>query len=321
MNFRRTVANSLSTLVDRYSPERLFLLPFHLENAHPAVFIVGAPRSGTTIVYQHLVNRFHFSYFSNISKRLSPFAIPSALIGKFFFRFEPTQSSRFGITDGAMGPSDGWGIFHRWFPRNGTRTQGTVHALHELKNIVRIYEKLFDAPFINKNNANALRIRDLAALFPDAVFVHVHRSPIQTVFSLLEARRKQNIGADQWWGPIPPDLIDCQFESEEARVVRQVAGLENAIRNSLKVVQEGRRISVSYESFCQDPTWLCERIEAFYTNTGYELKPRRGDVPKNYRVSSKEALYDEMAVQLIRHELEAVGAVNGKPETSSANRS
>ena len=321
MNVRRSAANSLSTLLDRYSPERLFLLPFHLTNAHPVVFIVGAPRSGTTIVYQHLVNKFHFSYFSNISKRLSPFAIPSAVLGRYFFRYEPTDSSRFGITDGAMGPSDGWGIFHRWFPRHGASGHGTVRGLHELKNIVRIYEKLFDAPFINKNNANAMRIRELAGLFPDAAFVHVHRSPIQTVFSLLDARRKQKLGADEWWGPIPPDLVSCQFESEEARVVRQVAGLEDTIRDSLKAVPESHRISVSYESFCQDPAWLCGRIEAFYANIGYALKPRLGDVPEKYHVSSKESLYDDMAVQLIRHELEAAGGVDGQPEITSANRS
>ncbi len=321
MNFRRTVANSLSTLLDRYSPERLFLLPFHLNNAHPVVFIVGAPRSGTTIVYQHLVNRFHFAYFSNISKRLSPFAIPSAVLGRYFFRYEPTHKSRFGITDGAMGPSDGWGIFHRWFPRQGTSARGAGRGLHELKNIVRIYEKLFDAPFINKNNANAMRIRELAGLFPDAVFVHVHRTPIQTVFSLLDARRKQNIGADEWWGPTPPDLVNCQFDSEEARVVRQVAGLENAIRDSLAAVPDSHRISVSYEDFCQDPASLCERIEAFYMNVGYVLEPRVGEVPEKYNVSSKEALYDDKAIQRIRHELEAIRDVDRRPGTTSVNGS
>jgi hypothetical protein len=321
MNFRRTVANSLSTVLDRYSPERLFLLPFHLENAHPAVFIVGVPRSGTTIVYQHLVNKFHFSYFSNISKRLSPFAIPSAVLGRYLFSYEPTQSSRFGITDGAMGPSDGWGIFHRWFPRNGLSAHGTVRGIHELKNIVRIYEKLFDAPFINKNNANALRIRELAGLFPDAVFVHVHRSPMQTVFSLLDARRKQNIGADEWWGPTPPDLVHAQFKSEEARVVRQVAGLENTIRDSLKAVPESHRISVSYEDFCQDPSRLCERIETFYRNCGYVLRTRPCDVPELYHASSREALYDDTAIQLIQRELDAVDDVDGSGGTTPAKGS
>lgn len=306
-NIRRSAVNSVSTFLDRCSPERLFLLPFRLDNAHPPVFIVGTPRSGTTIVYLHLVNRFHFSYFSNLSKKFSMFAIPSALVGRTFFRYAPTQENRFGVTGGAMGPSDGWRIFHRWFPRNGTQEEGKSRGLHELKNIVRMHEVIFDAPFINKNNANSVRIHALAELFPDALFVHVHRRPLDTVLSLLDARRKQNIGVNEWWGPAPSELLDCRFDTEESQVVQQVIGLERIIADSFSDLSDSRRISISYEDFCRDPGSLCKRVSDYYEQHGYAIKSRSGTVPDKYEISSKVSRYDDAVLERIEQELEAVG--------------
>lgn len=315
-NYRRLVANSVSTLLDRYSPERLFLLPYRLENAHPPVFIVGTPRSGTTIVYLHLVNKFQFSYFSNLSKRFSMFAIPSALIGRAFFRYAPTQHSRFGVTGGAMGPSDGWRVFHRWFPRNGTLEQGKKHGLHELKNIVRMHEIIFDAPFINKNNANSVRIHALAELFPDALFVHVHRHPLDAVLSLLDARRKQQIGIDEWWGPAPPELLGQRFSSEENQVVRQVVGLERIITDYFAQLPQSQTISIAYEDFCRNPDGLCRCVDDFYEEKGYTIKLRPDPVPDEYAISSKVSQYDSALIEAIERELVTVSD-SGKRTTDT----
>ena len=44
--------------------ERALLLVDFKPNA-PIIFIVGLPRSGTTLVYQYLVHRLKVSYFTN----------------------------------------------------------------------------------------------------------------------------------------------------------------------------------------------------------------------------------------------------------------
>ena len=38
-----------------------------LKNINPPIFIIGAPRSGSTLLYQVLINNFKLSYIPNIS--------------------------------------------------------------------------------------------------------------------------------------------------------------------------------------------------------------------------------------------------------------
>lgn len=228
-------------------------------------------------------------------------------MGRIFFKYKPTLSSNFGVTKGAMAPSDGWRIFHRWFPRNGTRTLRQTPRLYELKNIVRIHEILFSAPFINKNNANSVRIRELFGLFPDAIFIHVHRNPEQTAFSLLDARRKHKIPINYWWGPPPPELADSDFDSEEIQVVQQIVGLEKHIEASLASIPKDQKISVAYEDFCQNPGKLCELIESRYMHFGQSLGKRSYDLPVEYRAKSKASLFDEATISAIERELEIAG--------------
>ena len=302
-NYSRLALNRISTLVDRYSPERPILLGFRLENVRPPLFIVGTPRSGTTIVYLHLTNQFHFAYFSNISRRMSFFSVPGALLGRAFFRRKSSLENDFGVTRGAMAPSDGWRIFHRWFPRNGTLPIEKMPRLYELKNIVRIYEKLFDAPFINKNNANSVRIRELSELFPDALFIHVHRDPMQSALSLLDARQKHRVHADEGWGPPPPDLKNSRFPSEESLVAQQVVGLQRHIEDSLSVIPDLQRISISYEDFCRAPAQLCKLVEERYRKFGHELVAWPNDLPGSYEIRSKAARFDKATGNSLKREI------------------
>lgn len=302
-NFKRLALNSFSTFLDRYSPERPILFSFRLENVRPPMFIVGVPRSGTTIVYLHLINKFHFAYFTNISRRMSFFSIPSAILSRAFFRQNPSLDSDFGVTRGALSPSDGWRIFHRWFPRNGTLPIEDMPRLYELKNIVRIYEKLFDAPFINKNNANSVRILELFQLFPDALFVHVHRDPLQAALSLLDARRRHRVHANEWWGPSPPDLIESRFPSEESRVAQQVIGLQRHIEDSLSQIPDTQKISVAYEAFCRDPEQICTMVVERYRRFGHELVPWSNDPPGSYEIRSKAVLFDEAITSSLKREI------------------
>lgn len=302
-NYTKTALNSASMLIDRYSPERLFLLGFRLQNEHPPLFIVGTPRSGTTIVYLHLANRFRFSYFSNISRRMSFFSVPAAVLGRAFFAQNLSLENDFGVTSGGMSPSDGWRIFHRWFPRNGSLPRQSMPRLYELKNIVRIYEKIFDAPFINKNNANSIRVRELFDLFPDALFIHVHRDPLQAVMSLLDARRRHGVALNEWWGPPPPHLTDSQFPSEERQVAQQVVGLERFINESFSRIPDSQRISLSYEDFCRDPGQLCKLVAERYDQYGHQLAPRSSDLPDSYEARSKAALFDDTTTASIECEI------------------
>jgi hypothetical protein len=268
--------------------EKYILKLIHLENTYPPVFLVGVPRSGTTVVYLHLVNAFKFSYFPNISNKYSDAVLFSSLWGRLFYRYKPTYQSRYGIIEGYMAPCDGWEIFHRWFPRYDLSTPVNSRGLYELKNIVKLLEILFHAPFINKNNNNGVRIDYLSELFPNSIFIYIKRNIPDTVSSILEGRKNNNIRLKDWWGAVPPRFYNKEFSSELEKVVCQVWDVNNYIKETLEKIPAARRIEVSYEKFCKNPTMIREQIKEKYLHLGVKLKKRKQHIDSDSFIKYKK---------------------------------
>jgi hypothetical protein len=269
-------------------PETILVRSLRLEPRYPPLFVVGAPRSGTTVVMQHIINTYEFAYFPNLSK-----AHPQACV--FFgwwarrrHAFEPSYESRHGIIEGPLAPSDGWEILHRWFPRYDHSQPVCEERLYELRNIVRMFEMIFDAPFANKNNANSVRIAELHALFPRAVFVRVQRDFHDTVFSVLRSRRDNAVPPDEWWGASPPQFHDRSFADEFERVVYQTWGIERFIEASLERVPGEQQITVPYAAFCDHPAALTEWVAQRYANAGVTLRTRPGETPQRFALARRE---------------------------------
>src|SRR5688572_20935868 len=83
------------------------------------VFIVGPPRSGSTLLYDALAESMQFSYFSNLTAEF--YAVP--VIGAYLSRALPDRrQSRsheisYGHVPGLKSPSECGKFWYRWFPR------------------------------------------------------------------------------------------------------------------------------------------------------------------------------------------------------------
>lgn len=287
--------------------ERAVLRAAEPEPRHPPLFVVGAPRCGTTVVYLHLVNRFRFAYFPNAAKRHPGAPVTFTWLARRLGRFRPRWTSRYGEVEGRLAPSDGWGIFHRWFPCYDHSRPVREERLPELRAVVALHERIFGAPFINKNNNNSTRIGHLARLFPRALFVHVWRDLRDASASLLEARRRHEVGVGEWWSAAPPAHHDREFGDEMEQVLVTLGGLWREIEDRLGGLERDRWIDVSYRDFCRDPAWLEERVEAMYGGRGAPLRRRSAvGVPSDYVPRSRSwEPADEAAYRRAVRRLEA----------------
>ena len=64
------------------APFEIVLLRRAPEPDEPVCFIVGPPRSGTTLLYELLVRCFYFSYFSNLAHRFYRTPVAATRIGR-----------------------------------------------------------------------------------------------------------------------------------------------------------------------------------------------------------------------------------------------
>lgn len=263
-------------------PEATLVRHARLRNRFPPLFIVGPPRSGTTLVYLLLFNAFRFAYLPNLSKYF-PFApATSSAVGSLLFSYEPTYESTHGIVRGLMAPCSGWRLFHRWFPEHDHSKPVQSQKLYELRNIVRLQEIIFRAPFAVKNNNNSTRVDHLAGVFPEALFIHVRRNLVDATLSLLEARRQYGIEVNEWWSVAPPAVYNQTFSSALEQAVVAVQETHRCIERSLGQIDEQRWCVVAYEEVCSDPSVLEAWVEGTYANAGMALCRRRAATPPRF---------------------------------------
>ncbi len=131
--------------------------------------------------------------------------------------------------------------------------------------------------WVDKNNQNGLCVPYLQALFPDAVFVYVKRSPGDNLNSLIEGWKKPDEFAT-WSNDLPATVAVedgqlrqwCFFLAEgwrnyvsspvEAVAAFQYEAINRAILDARGGVPGGQWVEVFYEDFLRDPVATFRRV-------------------------------------------------------------
>ena len=81
---------------------------FKLDHSRSSpVFVLGAPRTGSTVLYQIMINAFKKCYISNLTNR---YFLETPILGMALAdgqMFDVPLVSSYGKTDGRWGPSEG----------------------------------------------------------------------------------------------------------------------------------------------------------------------------------------------------------------------
>lgn len=248
--------------------------------SHEPIFISGCPRSGTTISFQIIVENFDLCFFTNLDKKNRFLPILNHLILNRTINYSPSsfESNHGDIKGGKNAPSDGWGIFHRMFSYyyNPKKNKNLL----DFKIIVSWLQHIHQKPFVVKNNANSLRIKELHQLFPSALFVHIERGIEETVYSILKGMEKSNIGKQQFWGTGPDaDLFDYTFESQLEKAVFQYQFIENYVDMTEEQNVGLNIIRIKYPTEIKN-LQIINRIKENYSGGG--LKERNFNVDSNF---------------------------------------
>jgi len=292
---------------------------------YPPIFVLGAPRSGTTALFLTFVNSYHLSYFPNLSDYAPRIPVTAAAAGWVLTRYRPTFRQHFGVVDQPLGPSDGWNIFHRWFDRDYEEAIDTRRFTH-LQRLVTTFEHLFRAPFCVRHNLSSIRIQHLLKLFPHAFFPAIFRDFREAAVSLAEAYRVHDVSTDRWWSAGPPHCDFLDFESPLEKAVYQVLGVEAIMRRDLQRIPDDRSLLLSYRTFCEDPGMVRGWAEDVFHRSNTPLRKRDGYgvVPRHISRSSRLAQRVEESTEELetyyRHFLEGRHLTSQKVLTAPLRR-
>ena len=244
---------------------------------HPVTFIVGLPRSGTTLLHQVLAASLRIGYVSNLLARFwrAPFigaAYERDILGvPVAARF----TSRYGNTFGAAEPAE-WGWFWRhWLamPERG-RCVGEDFDPRMLTRKLHALEAAKGLPLLFKNLDLTLNIGRFAGLFRRVLLIEIRRDPLRVCESLLVAR------LDRYGDPRTPfgPMTSSAAETDPVRaVVRQARDLAEEIQTAKTAVGASAALTIEYDELCAKPERAVERVRHFMLGHGVSLE--RGETP------------------------------------------
>jgi Sulfotransferase family len=242
------------------------------------LFIVGAPRSGTSLLYKLLCLHPEAAWISNWSRR-TPGIAPVAALNRLARR--PSSARRlvwFGA-DAANAyvygrrralwerlypmPVEGEPVFRRCGIGQGPADQPVEgrQAACLRRTFADLQRWSGGRVLISKRIANNQRIPFLAAAFPAARFLHLIRDGRAVAYSLSRVDWWED-GVVWWYGDTPRRWRERggdPWELVATHWVRELASIEEG----LGAVASDRQLELRYETLVDDPAVLLQQVARF----------------------------------------------------------
>jgi hypothetical protein len=233
-----------------------------------AVFILGSPRTGSTLLYQLMINFFDLFYISNLTNDY--FSSVPAVGALLHQTLHPdtlvSYESSYGKTSAVYEPSEGSKVMSKWFggshPSQINSTTVIPSMRDHLKKTVSSICAMSKKPFLIKNAWNCFRIENLSTLFPNGKFIWIRRDIGESATSDLKSRINQ--GNPQIWNSATThNYREIQRRPPHEQVVLQQYEYNRAMGSDLQTFASQRYIEIWYEDICNDTSRHLGRLEAF----------------------------------------------------------
>ena len=259
------------------------------------IFIVGAPRTGSTLLFELLISTYRTSYITNLSALLykSP-VLATKLIKNLGLIHTFSGTSKYGYIQGLSAPSEAGVLFKYWFGHNEGVQQAKPKLLpaHVIRMTIDSMCCLMEGPFIAKNLSNSVRLQRISQIFPNALFFYIKREPVYTAQSIILARRKL-FRNDGGWFSVKPQNYETLLELDPfEQVIYQIMSIENYIEQVLDERQIKNVIEIWYENMCSDWHRVLKKIAELCANHGVSLQENQQPSNIRLRPSEKQILDD-----------------------------
>ena len=242
----------------------------HRDAQRPIVFVVGVPRSGTTLLYQLICAHLEVGYVSNAMARWWMAPVAAAQIRS------PLRAGRpHGELESDLGRSTGpdepheFGWFWQFHLEHGDTddldaealsTRGFREAKLELEGLAGYFER----PLVLKALVHIpYKIAWLKTQLPQARFIWIRRDPVFVAQSSLQARVDRFGDPGRWWSLRPRDVAQWRSRAPHDQVAHQIVDATKAIESAFASLPSDATLCVDYERLVQNPEAELRRVAAF----------------------------------------------------------
>ncbi len=273
----------------------------------PPVFILGAPRTGSTILYQLLSSQGDFFYFNNYlaknhqtpAKALKTFASKG---GQFK---HDSFNSKFGETSGDNAPSEAGYFWYRWIPEGHhelKKSDLSKDDLDQISSYFKFFESQSQLPILIKNLNMGLRMDLIRSIHPQARIIHIVRNTLDNSRSILKGRIKYGNSEDFWFGSKPNEWQDWQNGSVAEQIVGQIEWMNNSILKGAKQLGDECYLRIRYEDLVKDTDSTIKEIKNFLKNGNIEIEHGFPSLSKESQNEEQLELsdFDKEVIELVK---------------------
>ncbi|MCP4971595.1 MAG: hypothetical protein GY932_13505 [Arcobacter sp.] len=270
-----------------------------------SIHIIGAPRSGTTLLSQTIVSLTNIGYINNLIAAFYNVPLFGVVLSKKLLneKYQSNLMSTFGRTEVITEPHE-FGRF--WLNILGYKDmlQQTYNKNHkinwkDLSEIIYQLNLMFGTPILFKSFLFGFHAKKTIEKMPKTIFIHISRNLFQNAYSILKLRTKMYGSIEKWSSIKPHQYRFIKNKNPYYQVIGQVKFLNYEYNKQLQDISDSNKIVISYEKFCDNYMGVVEELQNKVKINGEEIKitsesnlkvkPHEDIIPKHILEKFEEA--------------------------------
>ncbi len=251
-----------------------------LAEDHPNLFILGLPRSGTTLLSQILFNNFNLSCTNNLMARFWEAPLTGTHLSKIIIGNAKDVSYRsdYARTEHISAPHEFSYFWRRMLLISDSGNFDPTESAKRidwplLKNIIVNMNHIMGGGMVFKTlEYSGFFLEEFSKVFEKSCFIYIKRNPLDTAISIAKARMTFNTDLNDWWGSYPLEYNKIKNEPFETQIAAQMFYLKSMFEKNIQKASY-KVIEVNYEDVCKTPQLffdaLIAKIKSLY---GIELE-------------------------------------------------
>lgn len=303
-----SLLNVIKEMNDSLQPLESKLLLENIDEIHPNIFILGLPRSGTTLLSQLLFNNLDLACTNNLIARFWDAPLCGCYLSKAVIGNARAQSydSLYGKTNNIECPHEFGNFWNKHllienFQDLYSEDISKKIDWEKLQMVILNMNRIFGKGLVYKTlEITARHFRKFHDIFSRSLYIYIHREPIDIAVSIAKARLDYYNNINTWWSSIPAEYAELEDKPYWEQIAGQIYYLRNLHDTNILPVKTERVIHVNYEDVCNNPTALLDQVIAKSTklfdypikklNTPLPLSPTKPMVDKQYENKLREGL-------------------------------
>ncbi len=237
-----------------------------LEETIPTLHVIGAPRSGTTMLQQALISRLELGYVDNLAAAFWRAPTYGMRLSQALGVGEESSSfvSTFGRTGDLSEPHE-FGYFwndHLRYPDLAEREAGhgsTIDWVY-LRRILVNMTHVAGRPLVFKPMLLVWHLEAMLEAMPLTCYAWIRREPRQVALSLLKMRKALFGSIEQWASLKPRDAEALGGDDPIRQVAAQVVVLERTIETVAARLGGDHVVEIAHADLCADPESAVTRV-------------------------------------------------------------